>query len=93
MELSEERRVMLHEVDGVGRGGGWRVMVVLSGDQLVGGWEGGVQVVWEQWRALSQVMDRECSRMFEKGGELKEKEMGERKEAMGVVGEWEATVG
>ena len=48
----------------------------------------------EQWMALSQVMDRECSsRMSAEGGESKVKEMGERKEAMGVLGEWKATVG
>ena len=86
-------RVMLHEVEGAGRRGGWRVTVVLSGDQLVGGWEGGVQVVEEQWMALSQLMDRECSRILEKGGESKVNETGERKEAMGVLGEWDVTVG
>ena len=61
------RRVTLHEVEGVGRGGGWRVTVVKSGDQVVGGWEGGVQVAWKQWRVVSHVIDRECWRMLEKG--------------------------
>ena len=83
----------MHEVDGGGRGGRWRVTVVKSGDHVAGGWEGGPQVVEEQWMTLSQVMDRECSRMLVKGEESKVKEMGERKEAMEEVGEWDTTLG
>ena len=67
---------------------------MLSGDQLAGGWEGGVQVVEKQWMALSQVMEREReSEDTARKASEKVNEMGERKEAMGVMGEWEATVG
>ena len=67
---------------------------VPSGDQMGGGWEGGVQVVEKQWMALSQVMEREReSEDTARKASEKVNEMGERKEAMGVMGEWEATVG
>ena len=68
--------------------------VVKSGDHVAGGWEGGPQVVEEQWRAVSQEIEREReSGDAARRTSAKVKEMGERKEAIGVVGEWDATVG
>ena len=81
---------MLHD-ENMGMFGCGNETTVPSEDHS-GGSPGETHEEEEQWGVPSHVMESVCSRMLTKGGESKVKEMGERKEVMGVRGEWEATV-